>query len=61
MDCSPEIIEKRTKALNLWDIEKRIREIHIELEEMHNQKELLLKEKNSSLYTQNPAECPTYN
>ena len=37
MDC-----ETRTLALNLWDIETRITEIHNELDELHSQKEKLL-------------------
>jgi len=37
MDC-----DTRTKALNLWDLEQRINQIHMELEMLHEAKADLL-------------------
>lgn len=74
MDCPPdslkhkselnrlhedEMVKRRTDALNLWDIERRIRELQVELDEMHHQKESLLEERKSSFYPQNPPEYTT--
>lgn len=46
-DGSKDNEERVTIALNLLDIENRINELQVELDEMHRQKEILLNDRNS--------------